>query len=218
MILTEAEKVLKTAPSDIENGLIAQGFSPVAGVDEVGRGPLAGPVVACAVILPEGCVIPGVYDSKKVSEKRRLVLAEKIKAAALAYTFSIIEPEEIDRINILQATLKAMSLAVDGLTDLMFLSKAVLVDGNTPPALSDPSCKILCVTQGDSKSHLIAAASILAKVERDSIMQRLHLEYPIYNWDKNKGYGTAAHRAAIAAHGLCPVHRRSFCKGISHVQ
>jgi ribonuclease HII len=214
MILTKA----KTAPSDIENGLISQGFWPVAGVDEVGRGPLAGPVVACAVVLPEGLVIDGVYDSKKVTEKRRLLLAEQIKDAALAFSLSVIEPEEIDKLNILQATLKAMSLAIEGLHEHLMIwgkavgPKAVLVDGNTPPKLADSDCKVVCVTKGDSASHLIAAASIVAKVERDLLMKKLHDEYPMYMWDNNKGYGTAAHIAAIKEHGLCKAHRRSFCK------
>jgi ribonuclease HII len=198
-------KPVKTAPSTIENGLTAEGFSPVAGVDEGGRGPLAGPVVACAVILPEGLVIEGVYDSKKVTEKRREKLAFAIKEAAISYAYGIIEPEEIDRINILQATLRAMEIAVTGLSAV---PAAVLVDGTVPPVLSD--CRIICVPKGDSSSHIIAAASILAKVKRDAIMRRLSEEYPQYLWDKNKGYGTAAHIAAIREFGLCPAHRRSF--------
>jgi ribonuclease HII len=206
---------VKTAPNDIENGLIAEGFSPIIGVDEVGRGPLAGPVVACAVVLPEGCVIEGVYDSKKVPEKRRIALSEELKRIAVGYAFGIIEPAEIDEINILQATLKAMSLAVERLLILpkavLPNPQAVLVDGNKPPPIPF-DCKVMCVPQGDSKSHLIAAASILAKVERDFLIKKLHEEYPVYDWDNNKGYGTAAHMAAITKHGLSPQHRRSFCK------
>jgi ribonuclease HII len=163
--------------------------------------------VACAVILPKGAVIEGVNDSKKVSDKRRRVLAEEIKKVAICYSFGIIEPEEIDRINILRATMNAMEIAVAGLG---VAPKVALVDGTTPP---DCSCKIICVPKGDSASHLIAAASILAKVERDNIMQRLHEEFLVYCWDKNKGYGTAAHMAALREFGLCAAHRRSFCKG-----
>ncbi|MCL1862985.1 MAG: ribonuclease HII [Defluviitaleaceae bacterium] len=200
---------MKTAPSDIENKFYADGFAAIAGVDEVGRGPLAGPVVACAVILPAGLVIEGVYDSKRVSEKRRENLAEIIKKSAISYAFSIIEPAEIDRINILQATMTAMGNAVDG---LLSPPDVILVDGTSRPSFSETK-EVLCIPKGDSASHIIAAASILAKVERDAIMQRLHDQYPQYAWSSNKGYGTAAHIAAIKEHGLCPAHRRSFCKG-----
>jgi len=200
---------MKTAPNDIENGLTAEGFTTIAGVDEVGRGPLAGPVVACALILPQGLIIEGVYDSKKVTEKRREKLAQAIKESAISYAFSIIEPTEIDRINILQATMAAMVNAVNALVQA---PDAILVDGTTRPGFTIPS-HVLCIPKGDSASHLIAAASILAKVKRDAIMQGLHDKYPHYAWASNKGYGTAAHIAAIKEHGLCPVHRRSFCKG-----
>ena len=198
--------MLKTAPSDIENGLISNGHTPLAGVDEVGRGPLAGPVVACAVILPEGLIIEGVNDSKKVSEKKREKLAETIMESAISYAYGIIEPAEIDEINILQATLKAMTIALEGLS---ILPKYALVDGTTPPK-TERGIRIICVPQGDSSSHLIAAASILAKVKRDKIMRELHEMHPQYKWDTNKGYGTAAHNAAIREFGLCPAHRRSF--------
>lgn len=197
---------MKTAPSVLEENLIARGFFPVVGVDEVGRGPLAGPVVACALILPEGLVIEGVNDSKKVSEARRMKLAEIIIESAVSYAFGIIEPLEIDRINILRATMAAMALAVDG---LIIAPKVALVDGTTPP---NCLCEVICVPKGDSASHLIAAASILAKVKRDNIMKNLHEEYPQYSWDSNKGYGTAAHIAALREFGLCPAHRKSFCK------
>lgn len=197
---------IKTAPNNMEAALVADGFFPVAGVDEVGRGPLAGPVVACAVILPEGLVIAGVNDSKKVAEKMRAQLAAAIKEAAVSYAFGIISPEEIDRINILQATMKAMAQAVNLLSAA---PSAALIDGTTPPPLS---CKTICVPKGDSASHIIAAASILAKEKRDNIMKKLHAEFPAYAWDANKGYGTAAHIAAIREFGLSPAHRRSFCK------
>jgi len=204
-------KKIITAPSDIENALYNEGVFPVAGVDEVGRGPLAGPVVACAVVLPEGLVIAGVNDSKKVSEKRRIALAEEIKSKALGYAFSIVNAAEIDRLNILQATMQAMVMAVERVCrKIDARPKAVLVDGTTAPPISFET-RIVCVPQGDAKSHLIAAASILAKVERDNIMAELHEKFPDYAWDKNKGYGTAAHMAAIREHGLTPAHRRSFC-------
>lgn len=198
---------MKTAPSTIEDNLTAEGFSPIAGVDEVGRGSLAGPVVVCALILPAGLVIEGVYDSKKVTAIRREKLAAEIKKAAISYAFGIIEAEEIDRINILRATMMAMVKAVEGLNPAPAVA---LVDGNTPP---DCNCKVICVPKGDSASHLIAAASILAKVERDNIMQELCIKYPQYGWDANKGYGTAAHREALQKHGLSPAHRKSFCRG-----
>jgi ribonuclease HII len=200
-------KKIITAPNNIEAALYADGFFSVAGVDEVGRGPLAGPVMTCAVILPQDLIIEGVNDSKKMTASRREYLAEEIKKAAISYAFGVAEPEEIDRINILQATLKAMSQAVEKLHDA---PGAVLVDGISVPELNCE--KIICVKKGDSVSHLIAAASILAKVKRDSIMQTLHEEFPQYQWQNNKGYGTAAHIAAIREHGLSPYHRRSFCK------
>ena len=192
-----------TAPSDIENGLYARGISPVAGVDEVGRGPLAGPVVACAVILPEGIVIEGVNDSKKISEKRREILADRIKQSAVSYAYGVVW--EIDGINILQATLKAMA---DAVAALEVVPKIAIVDGISAPRCI---CAVQCVKKGDSASHLIAAASILAKVKRDNIMKGLHAAHPQYSWDTNKGYGTAAHIAAIREFGLSPAHRRSFC-------
>ena len=198
---------MKTAPSIIEDTLFAEGMSPVAGVDEVGRGPLAGPVMTCALILPPGLIINGVNDSKKVTEKRREKLADEIKEAAISYAFGIAEPAEIDRINILQAAMQAMAAAVEA---LKITPAVVLADGITRPPCA---CKVICVPKGDSASHLIAAASILAKVERDNIMKELHKEYPHFGWDKNKGYGTKAHMAALREYGLSPVHRKSFCKG-----
>ena len=167
---------------------------------------MAGPVVACAVILPQGLIIDGVNDSKKLSEKKRNALAAEIKSVAIAYAFGIIDVQTIDRINILQATMWAMT---DAIQSLSVAPESALVDGTTPPILP---CKTVCLPQGDAKSHLVAAASILAKVERDAMMQALHAQYPVYGFDKHKGYGTAVHRAAMLEHGLCPEHRRSFCK------
>ena len=196
----------KTLGIKHEDELARRGLYPVAGVDEVGRGPLAGPVVACALILPQWLVIDGVNDSKKLSAKKRETLAAEIKNAALAYAFGIADVKTIDRINILQAAMQAMKEAVEGLE---ITPKVALVDGTTAPNLS---CEVVCLAQGDSKSHLIAAASILAKVERDAIMVKLHDEYPMYSFKSHKGYGTKAHREALTQYGLCPEHRRSFCK------
>jgi len=148
----------------------------------------------------------GVNDSKKVSEKKRERLAVLIKEAAICYAYGIVSPSEIDRLNILQATLAAMAMAIDGLETT---PKFALVDGTTPPKCA---CKVICVPQGDAASHLIAAASILAKVKRDTMMKELHSLHPQYSWDANKGYGTAAHREAIKSFGLCSEHRRTFCE------
>ena len=189
-----------------EDGLAQQGLAPVAGVDEVGRGPLAGPVVTCALILPLGLVIDGVNDSKKLSAKKRTLLAAEIKSVAIDYAFGIVDAETIDRINILQATLLAMKMAVEG---LQILPKAALVDGVTSPHLS---CKVVCLAKGDAKSHLIAAASILAKVERDAMMADIHDIFPMYGFNSHKGYGTKVHGEALMQYGLCPQHRRSFCR------
>ena len=194
-----------TAPTTHEDELYNNGQWPIAGMDEAGRGPLAGPVVACAVILPHGFIIEGVNDSKKISQKRREKLAESIKEVALCYAFGIVDVDEIERINILQATLLAMQIAVNNLT----IAPAItLIDGTTRPELS---CTSVCIPKGDSESHLIAAASILAKVERDNIMQELHNKYPQYGFEAHKGYGTVAHREALRLYGLCPHHRKSFC-------
>ena len=194
-----------TAPTIIEDSYIAAGYSPIAGVDEAGRGPLAGPVVACAVILPAGLIIERANDSKKLSPKLREELAERIKTHTLAYAFGIVDVQIIEEINILQATLTAMRIAVEGLS---VAPQMVLVDGNKLPALP---CEAICIKKGDSASHLIACASILAKVKRDNIMLELHEKYPLYGFDKHKGYGTKAHKNAISMHGLCPAHRASFC-------
>ena len=197
----------KTAPSVCEDILLESGLFPVVGVDEAGRGPLAGPVVACALVLPSGHIIEGVNDSKKLSAKRREHLSDIIKETAVSYAFGIVQAIEIDRINILKATLLAMTKAVDGLSQK---PKVALVDGTTPPPCP---CPVICITRGDSESHLIAAASILAKVKRDTLMTELHNLYPMYGFAAHKGYGTAAHREALHRYGLCPQHRKSFCHG-----
>ena len=183
------------------------GLEYVAGVDEVGRGPLAGPVVACAVILPKGAIIEGVCDSKALSPKRREELAETIKRKALSWALGVIEPQEIDKINILRASLKAMGIAVKGLRPQ---PHALLIDGNQPIETGLPQ---RAIPRGDSLSHTISCASIIAKVHRDALMVHYHALYPVYNFLKNKGYPTKDHREAILRHGPCPIHRRSF-KGV----
>ncbi len=176
----------------------------VCGIDEAGRGPLAGPVVAAAVILDPARPIPGLNDSKKLSEKKRLVLAELIRERAIAWAVAEASVEEIDRINILQASLLAMQRAVAGLA---VRPTSALVDGNRCPQLDIPAEAII---QGDGKIASIAAASILAKTVRDAGMRVLHAQYPQYGFDRHMGYPTAAHFKALEEHGASPVHRRSF--------
>lgn len=177
---------------------------PVAGVDEAGRGALAGPVVAAAVIIEPCEGLDGVRDSKQLTEAVRERLYESIVERSVSWSTGIVAPLEIDRVNILQATLRAMSLAIEGLVETPGL---VLVDG---PAAPPVSCPCETVTGGDRRSFRIAAASIVAKVTRDRIMRELGGEYPQYGFVRNKGYGTAGHRGAIAAFGFSPVHRRTF--------
>ncbi|RRS03590.1 ribonuclease HII [Aquabacterium soli] len=176
----------------------------VAGVDEAGRGPLAGPVVAAAVILDDQQPIKGLNDSKKLTPATRERLFDEIRAKALCLCIAEATVEEIDQINILQATMLAMRRAVEG---LRLKPAQVLVDGNRLPVLKVPAEAIV---KGDAKVTAIAAASILAKVHRDRLCRELHDRYPHYGFDGHKGYGTAEHLAALAAHGACPEHRRSF--------
>ena len=176
----------------------------VCGIDEAGRGPLAGTVVAAAVILDPEKPIPGLNDSKKLSEKKRVLLAEQIRERANAWSVSSASVEEIDRLNILQATFLAMQRAVAGLS---VKPLSALVDGNRCPKLD---CPAEAIVQGDGKIASIAAASILAKTTRDAEMRVLHAQYPMYGFDRHMGYPTAAHFAALRAHGASPVHRRSF--------
>jgi len=173
-------------------------------VDEAGRGPLAGPVVAAAVLLDPRHPISGLADSKKLSAKRREQLFDIIRARALCCSIAQASVEEIDRLNILQATLLAMARAVQG---LRLAPQRVLVDGNRLPPLSMPAQAIV---RGDALVPAISAASILAKVQRDRWCAELHAQYPQYGFAQHKGYGTAAHLAALGAHGPCPQHRRSF--------
>ncbi|MDR1409940.1 MAG: ribonuclease HII [Oscillospiraceae bacterium] len=189
-----------------ENLARAQNFVCICGIDEAGRGPLAGPVCVAAVVLPEGCAIQGLNDSKKLSENTRERLFDVITAQALDYSVALANAEEIDRVNILQATFLAMRRAVSGLkTPADF----ALVDGNLDPKLGLPT---QCIVGGDGKSASIAAASVLAKVSRDRLLRKLDAKYPGYEFAKHKGYGTKAHYAALAELGLCPEHRRSFLK------
>ncbi len=176
----------------------------VCGVDEAGRGPLAGPVVAAAVILDPARPIPGLNDSKKLSEKKRAALAPLIRERALAWAVAEASVEEIDRLNILHATMLAMQRAVAALA---IRPESALIDGNRCPPLDIPAEALV---QGDGKIASIAAASILAKTVRDAGMLELHVQYPQYGFDRHMGYPTAAHCAALAEHGASPVHRRSF--------
>ncbi|HPP47006.1 MAG TPA: ribonuclease HII [Accumulibacter sp.] len=180
----------------------------ICGVDEAGRGPLAGPVVAAAVILDPRQPIAGVDDSKKLSARRRAVLAEEIRAKALAWAVAAASVEEVDRLNILNASLLAMQRAVEQLVATFGRTpERVLVDGNRCPPIAYP---VEAIVGGDGKVAAIAAASILAKTVRDAEMLRLHRRYPQYAFDRHMGYPTALHRQALLAHGACPEHRRSF--------
>jgi ribonuclease HII len=190
-----------------ERGLWDHGLDPVAGLDEVGRGCLAGPVVAAAVIFSPDIHLSGVRDSKALSSKQRQVFDRAIREKALAVSVAQVESAEIDRINILKASLKAMAQAVDNL-DLRPM--ALLVDGNQQIPHILPQ-KIL--VKGDQRSLSVAAASIVAKVFRDSLMEEMHRHYPHYNFAGNKGYPTSEHRKAIKLYGCCPIHRRTF-KGV----
>lgn len=176
----------------------------IAGVDEAGRGPLVGAVVAAAVILDPAQPIAGLADSKKLTEKKREVLAEEIKSKAMAWHISSVPAEVIDEINILQATMLAMKQSVEGLS---ICPQHVQVDGNRCP---DITHSVEAIIKGDDKVQAISAASILAKVERDRQMAELHQRYPDYGFDKHKGYGTKQHLEALTHHGACPEHRRSF--------
>ena len=191
-----------------EDAARAKGFALVCGVDEAGRGPLAGPVCAAAVILPPGCEIDGLNDSKKLTEKKREALFPVIQQQALAWSVAYAEVEEIDSLNILQATFLAMRRAVEGLS---LPADYALIDGNRLPPLAIPG---ETVVKGDSRSMSIAAASILAKVSRDHVMLDLDRQFPQYAFAQHKGYGTALHYEKIKEHGVSPVHRLTFLKNL----
>ena len=190
-----------------ENELRKKGFQYICGIDEAGRGPLAGPVVVASVIMPVDSMIEGVNDSKKVSEKKREKIYEQILEEAISYGVAIIGQDEIDEINILNATKKGLTISLQELT---LKPDLILVDAlNGIDTMGIPYDSVI---KGDAKCYSIAAASIIAKVTRDRIMREWDKIYPEYGFEKHKGYGTAAHIAAIKENGLCPIHRRSFTK------
>lgn len=190
----------------IEEELYEQGYEIICGVDEAGRGPLAGPVCAAAVILPKGLEIPGLNDSKKLTDKKRRELMPIIKEQAIAWGIAFATHEEIDEINILQATFLAMERALE---QLPVKPDIALIDGNRERDFGLP---VKTVVKGDSLSANIAAASVLAKVTRDDLMEAMALEYPQYGFEIHKGYGTKAHYAALTEHGVSPIHRMTFLK------
>ncbi len=191
---------------EIENSLYSNGYEVICGVDEAGRGPLAGPVCAAAVILPKGLEIPGLTDSKKLTDKKRRELFPIIKEQAIAYGIGLASHEEIDEINILQATYLAMERALAQLSDQPDIA---LIDGNRAKDFGLP---VRTVVKGDSLSANIAAASVLAKVTRDDLMQELAQTYPEYGFEVHKGYGTKAHYEALRAHGASSIHRMTFLR------
>lgn len=191
---------------DIESGFYSESVKLICGVDEAGRGPLAGPVCAAAVILPERLEIPGLTDSKKLTDKKRRELFPLIQEQAVAYGIGFASQQEIDEINILQATFLAMQRALEKLPVKPDLA---LIDGNRTKDFGLP---VKTVVKGDSLSANIAAASILAKVTRDNLMQEMAETYPEYGFEVHKGYGTKAHYAALREHGPCPAHRMTFLK------
>ena len=191
---------------EIEQSYYAQGITSICGVDEAGRGPLAGPVCAAAVILPANVDIPGLNDSKKLSDKRRRELYPVIMEQAIAYGIGFADHNEIDQINILQATFLAMERAINALS---VKPELALIDGNREKDFGVP---VKTVIHGDSLSASIAAASILAKVTRDDVMLQMAQEYPGYDFEIHKGYGTKAHYQALAKLGPCPIHRMTFLK------
>lgn len=195
-----------------EDSAKARGAKVVCGIDEAGRGPLAGPVFASAVILPEHCEIEGLNDSKKLSPKKREALFPVIEERAVSYGIGFATEREIDEINILQATFLAMERAFDELRKRPDLA---LVDGNRAPLLGVP---VQTIVKGDALSASIAAASILAKVSRDRLMRQIDSIYPEYGFAKHKGYGTAQHVAMLRKYGPCPVHRKTFLRKILGVQ
>jgi ribonuclease HII len=198
----ETERLLQM--SEYENRARAAGFSAIAGIDEAGRGPLAGPVVAAAVILPEACFLYGLNDSKKLTPKARERLYEQITQNAVAWGTGSAEPDEIDEINILNAAKRSMARAVAAL-DLR--PDCLLIDAITIPGISIPQYPII---KGDALSVSIAAASVVAKVTRDRIMEAYDARYPEYGFAKHKGYGTREHYAALVKYGASPIHRLSF--------
>ena len=193
-----------------ENEALSKGYDIICGVDEAGRGPLAGPVYAAAVILPKGHIIEGVNDSKKLSEKKRDMLYDKIIEECVCWSIGTASEKEIDKINILQATYLAMRRAVEGLSQKPDIA---LVDGNRVPPLDD-NIAVETIVKGDGKSASIAAASILAKVSRDRYMLEMAEKYPQYQFEKHKGYGTKLHYEMLEKYGVSDIHRKSFLKRV----
>lgn len=203
----------------IEEDLYLQGVTSIAGIDEAGRGPLAGPVVVACVVMPRDSMIEGVNDSKKVSEKKREKLYDQIIEESIAYGVGIISQTEIDRINILNATKEGLTTAIKEMEKNLQERKRgfdkpeiILVDALTK--IDTDHIPYRSIIKGDAKSYSIAAASIIAKATRDGIMRQWDEVYPMYGFAQHKGYGTAAHISAIKEYGLCPLHRRSFVKNI----
>ena len=203
----------------IEDELYMQGIKNIAGIDEAGRGPLAGPVVVACVVMKSDSTIEAVNDSKKISEKKREKIYEEIIKEAVAYGVGIVSQTEIDKINILNATKLGLKIAVKEMeedlhkkTSNVVKPEIILVDALTK--IDTDNIPYKSIIKGDSKSYSIAAASIIAKVTRDRIMRQWDEVYPMYGFSKHKGYGTAAHISAIKEYGLCPLHRRSFVKNI----
>ena len=205
--MKEKELNRLTSLKEIEKKLHQDGFENICGIDEAGRGPLAGPVVVAGVIMPRDSMIEGVNDSKKVSEKKRELLYDKIIEEAISYSVAIIGQDVIDEINILNATKQGVTSVVKGLDvrpDLIIIDALQHIDTD--------GIKYESIIKGDAKCYSIAAASIIAKVTRDRIMREWDNVYPQYGFVQHKGYGTAKHIAAIKEYGLCPIHRRSFTK------
>ena len=207
--MKEKEQLRLQELKKIEEDIYYQGTKYICGIDEAGRGPLAGPVVVASVIMPADSMIEGVNDSKKVSEKKREKLYEEIIENAISYSVGIVDQKEIDRVNILNATKAGLTESIRG---LKVKPEIILVDALT--GMDTCGIPYHSIVKGDAKCYSIAAASIIAKVTRDRIMRQWHEIYPQYNFIQHKGYGTAAHIAAIKEYGLCPLHRLSFVKNI----
>ena len=204
--LQECQRLVEM--NNYENFYYEKGFKCIVGIDEVGRGPLAGPILACSVILKPNTKIVGINDSKKLSKEKREYLFDEIKEVALYISIGQVSNQYIDEFNISIANFKAMELS---LYNLGIKPDIALIDGLKVPN-KFINIEQLAITQGDSKSVSIAAASIVAKVTRDNIMKGYHEEYPFYNFISNSGYGSAEHISAIKKHGICPIHRKSFLK------
>ena len=207
--MKEKEETRLLELKKIEKEFFDKGIDLIAGIDEAGRGPLAGPVVVACVILDKNSMIEGINDSKKVSESKREKLYEIITHEAISYGVGIVYQEEIDEINILQATKKALT---ESISSMKIKPNLIMVDALT--GINTLKIPYKSIIKGDAKCYSIAAASIIAKVTRDRIMRQWHEVYPEYNFIQHKGYGTAAHIAAIKEYGLCPLHRLSFVKNI----